>query len=35
MARLKNVSVEDPEAALDEATAKRETKRLLVAIIYK
>jgi transposase len=35
MARLENVSVEELEAALDEATGKRETKRLLVAIIYK
>jgi len=35
MTRLENVSVEELEAALDEATGKRETKRLLVAIIYK
>ncbi|WP_415383315.1 IS630 family transposase [Halosimplex sp. TS25] len=35
MARLENVSVEELEAALDDATGKRETKRLLVAIIYK
>ena len=35
MARLENVSVEELEAALDKATGKRETKRLLVAIIYK
>jgi transposase len=35
MARLQNVSVAALEAALDEATRKRETKRLLVAIIYK
>jgi transposase len=35
MARLENVSVEELEAALDEATGKRDTKRLLVAIIYK
>jgi transposase len=35
MARLENVSVEELEVALDEATGKRETKRLLVAIIYK
>jgi transposase len=35
MARLENVSVEALEAALAEATEKRETKRLLVAIIYK
>ena len=35
MARLENVSVEELEAALDDATGKRETMRLLVAIIYK
>jgi putative transposase len=35
MARLEDVSVEELEAALEEATGKRETKRLLVAIIYK
>ena len=35
MARLENVSVEDLEAALDNATGKRETQRLMVAIIYK
>jgi transposase len=35
MARLENVPVEDLEAALEDATGKRETKRLLVAIIYK
>ena len=35
MARLENVSVEELEAALDAADGKRETKRLLVAIIYK
>jgi len=35
MTKLENVSVEELEAALDEATGKRETKRLLVAIIYK
>jgi len=35
MARLENISVEELEAALDDATGKRETKRLLVAIIYK
>lgn len=34
MAILEHVSVEELEAALDEATGKRETKRLLVAIIY-
>jgi hypothetical protein len=33
MARLENVSVEELEEALDEATGKRETQRLLVAII--
>jgi len=35
MARLENVPVAELEAALDDATGKRETKRLLVAIIYK
>lgn len=35
MARLENVSVAELEGALDEATRKRETKRILVAIIYK
>ena len=35
MARLENVSIEELEAALDDATGKRETQRLLVAIIYK
>jgi len=35
MARLEKVSVEELESALEEATRKRETKRLLVAIIYK
>jgi transposase len=35
MTRLENVSAEELEAALDEATGKRETQRLLVAIIYK
>ena len=35
MARLENVSVAALEAALDDATDKRETERLLVAIIYK
>ncbi|WP_123537690.1 helix-turn-helix domain-containing protein [Halosimplex salinum] len=35
MTRLENVSIEELEAALDEASGKRETKRLLVAIIYK
>ena len=35
MARLENVSAAELEAALDDATDKRETERLLVAIIYK
>ncbi len=35
MARLDDVPVEDLEAALENATGKRETKRLMVAIIYK
>lgn len=35
MARLEDVSVESLEAALEEATGKRETQRLIVAIIYK
>lgn len=35
MARLEHVPVEELEAALDEATGKRETQRLMVAIIYK
>lgn len=35
MARLENVSVEELEAALDEASGKRETQRLMAAIIYK
>lgn len=35
MARLEYISVEELGAALDEATGKRETKRLLVAVIYK
>jgi transposase len=35
MARLENVAIKELEAALDEADGKRETKRLLVAIIYK
>jgi transposase len=35
MARLEHVPVEALEAALDEATGKRETQRLMVAIIYK
>lgn len=35
MAQLENVSVEELEAALDDATGKKETQRLLVGIIYK
>ncbi|MEF8838399.1 MAG: helix-turn-helix domain-containing protein [Haloarculaceae archaeon] len=35
MGRLEDVSVEDLEAALEAAEGKTETKRLLVAIIYK
>lgn len=35
MARLEDVPVDALEAALDEATGKTETERLLVAIIYK
>jgi transposase len=35
MERLENVSIEELEVALEEATGKRETKRLIVAIIYK
>ncbi|MEF8853456.1 MAG: helix-turn-helix domain-containing protein [Haloarculaceae archaeon] len=35
MARLEDVPVEELEAALAEATGKKETQRLLVAIIYK
>lgn len=35
MARLENISVEDLESALDDATGKRETQRLMAAIIYK
>jgi len=33
--RLENISVEKLEKALEEATGKRETKRLFVAIIHK
>lgn len=35
MARLENVSVGELEGALEDATAKKETLRLVVAIIYK
>ncbi|HKJ58017.1 MAG TPA: helix-turn-helix domain-containing protein [Halobacteriales archaeon] len=35
MARLADVSVDELEDALAEATGKRETQRLLAAIIYK
>jgi len=35
MARLENISVEKLEDALDEATGKKETQRLMAAIIYK
>ena len=35
MARLEGIPVEELEAELAEATGKRETRRLLVAIIYK
>jgi len=35
MTRLDNIAVEKLKEALDQATGKRETKRLLVAIIYK
>lgn len=35
MAPLENVSVEDLEAALEDAREKRETLRLVAAIIYK
>jgi len=35
MAKLENISVKELEAALDDATERRETMRLLVAIIYK
>lgn len=35
MAKIENVSIEDLEAALDEADGKRETERLMVAILYK
>lgn len=35
MARLENISVENLEAALDDAAGKKETQRLMAAIIYK
>jgi len=35
MAKLEDVAVGDLEAALDEADGKRETQRLMVAIMYK
>jgi transposase len=35
MTKLADVDVDDLEAALDDATGKQETERLLVAIIYK
>lgn len=35
MARLENIAVEELESALDDATGKRETQRLMAAIIYK
>jgi len=35
MTRLEDVSIEDLEAALDEAETKQETERLMVAILYK
>lgn len=35
MAKLEDVSVEDLEVALEEVDGKRETQRLMVAIIYK
>jgi transposase len=35
MAKLANVSVEDLEDAFDEVDGKRETQRLMVAILYK
>ena len=35
MARLENISVEELEDALDGATGKKETQRLMAAIIYK
>lgn len=35
MTRLDNVSLDELETALDEATGRKETERLIVAIIYK
>ncbi len=35
MPRLEDVAVEDLEAALDDAAGRRETERLMAAIIYK
>lgn len=35
MARLENISVEELEDALADASGKRETQRLMAAIIYK
>jgi transposase len=35
MTKLENVSIDDLEAALENASGKRETQRLMVAIIYK
>ena len=35
MVRLENISVEELETALDDATRKKETQRLMAAIIYK
>jgi transposase len=35
MAKIENVSVEDLEAALEDSEGKRETQRLMVAIMYK
>lgn len=35
MAKIEDVSVEDLEVALEEAEGKRETQRLMVAILYK
>lgn len=35
MAKLENVSIDALEAALEEVSGKRETQRLMVAILYK
>lgn len=35
MAKIEDVSVEDLQAALDRVDGKRETRRLMVAILYK